>query len=447
MNNELTIPAKLSISKENPFKGDLFSRRALADKLTKYISRLKNGCVIGIDAPWGEGKTWFGQNWCNDLDAQNYKVLYIDSFKNDYIDDPFLLIASEIQLLIDADKTNSSEFKTKTASVIRAIMPITSKILMNAIIKNTLGISNATESIAQTIQEASEDVADEAKEWIEHSIATYQSDKKTLSNFVSLLSKFCSEQEKPVVIFIDELDRCKPTFAIQLIERIKHFFDVPNLVFILLTNRTQIESSIKGIYGSDTNASEYLGKFIHLFLKLPKKSNIFQPEENANRQYLIHLASNYKFDLNVQNNMGFIDAFAIISSVMNMSLRDLEQGMTVFMLNTANRELYPYLAWPIALKIKHPKIFYDIHSNSHRDVVQAHESSIDILKGFGQSDKEKYPESVFHYFRLLHERVLRDISEDDKQFLESNGPRIYYPHQKDGLIKQLIASVDVAFSK
>ena len=38
-------------------------------------------------------------------------------------------------------------------------------------------------------------------------------------------------KEPNLVFFIDELDRCRPTFAIELLERIKHLFDIPALLY------------------------------------------------------------------------------------------------------------------------------------------------------------------------------------------------------------------------
>ena len=83
-------PPKFAIDEKNPFNGDLFKRRELANQLTGYIERLRDGAVIAIDAPWGEGKSWFGRNWAADLKSQGYGVVYLDAFQHDYVEDPFL---------------------------------------------------------------------------------------------------------------------------------------------------------------------------------------------------------------------------------------------------------------------------------------------------------------------------------------------------------------------
>ncbi|MCM3608807.1 hypothetical protein M4D49_25315 [Cupriavidus pauculus] len=50
-----------------PFDGDLLERAAVARRLTTYLQRLEIGAVMAIDAPWGEGKTWFGRHWAKSL--------------------------------------------------------------------------------------------------------------------------------------------------------------------------------------------------------------------------------------------------------------------------------------------------------------------------------------------------------------------------------------------
>jgi predicted KAP-like P-loop ATPase len=70
------------------------------------------------------------------------------------------------------------------------------------------------------------------------------------------------------VFVIDELDRCRPPFAPEVLENIKHLFSVPNIVFILSMNRSQIEESIRCEYGTQVHASKYLQKFVgfgHIF--------------------------------------------------------------------------------------------------------------------------------------------------------------------------------------
>src|SRR6185437_6425840 len=76
------------------------------------------------------------------------------------------------------------------------------------------------------------------------------------------------ETQKPLVFVIDELDRCRPPFALELLEKIKHFFSVPRVVFVLVSSLSQLEAAARFAYG-DIDALTYLEKFFHLRLLFP----------------------------------------------------------------------------------------------------------------------------------------------------------------------------------
>ena len=73
---------------------------------------------------------------------------------------------------------------------------------------------------------------------------------------------------QPLVFIIDELDRCRPTFAIELLERVKHIFDVPNIVFVFGINRDELVKSLESVYG-DIDAGTYLRRFFDMEFVLP----------------------------------------------------------------------------------------------------------------------------------------------------------------------------------
>lgn len=74
----------------------------------------------------------------------------------------------------------------------------------------------------------------------------------------------------PIVIVIDELDRCRPDYALAVLEVIKHFFAVPKVHFILGINGEALESSVRARYGVDVDAESYLRKFINASFSLPR---------------------------------------------------------------------------------------------------------------------------------------------------------------------------------
>ena len=112
-------------------------------------------------------------------------------------------------------------------------------------------------------------------DWKEDAVATFNQEsnlfdefRKELTEAVKLLQNDETERESKdisesnLVIFVDELDRCRPTFAVQLLERIKHLFDIPKIVFVLSLDKKQMEASIKAVYGAEIDAAEYSTPFL-----------------------------------------------------------------------------------------------------------------------------------------------------------------------------------------
>lgn len=77
------------------------------------------------------------------------------------------------------------------------------------------------------------------------------------------------EHGNRLVIFIDELDRCKPSYAVQLLERIKHYFDDEHITFVFSVNTDQLQHTIKRHYGEGFDASRYLNRFFDWTMSLP----------------------------------------------------------------------------------------------------------------------------------------------------------------------------------
>ena len=143
--------------------------------------------------------------------------------------------------------------------------------------------------------------------------------------------------EKPLVFIVDELDRCKPEFAIRLIERIKHFFDIPKVVFVLAINKSQLEESINSFYGFSSEAN-YLEKFIDITVLLKAGQNNRIDYQKTVTQCL--------------NNLGFTgtpqedrEQFIVICNVYRPNNRQIIKIFNKFSLlnNKLNRHQYMFL--------------------------------------------------------------------------------------------------------
>ena len=174
------------------------------------------------------------------------------------------------------------------------------------------------------------DCAEEGSSMLEKEIDNYESQKGSLLEFRKELEKFVDEvcEKKPLIFIIDELDRCNPHYAVKVLERIKHLFNIPNIIFVLSIDKEQLSHSIRGYYGSDLiNANEYLKRFIDIEYALP------DPDVDSFCQYLFEYYNFQSFFFQAQdlsyNESGAIQSFLLTASTIfkykRLTLRQAEK--------------------------------------------------------------------------------------------------------------------------
>lgn len=350
---------------ENAWEGDLWGRKYLGERLTNYVDRLQCGAVLTLDARWGEGKTWFVKHWQKHLEHTDHHVIYLDAFANDYLDDPFLVITSEITNILSKDpktKKNVENLIKLSASIGTALLPSLPKVALtiglHLIGAGFLGglLQQGYQNAKDEVESLTEEASDRIKESIQEKIAGHEAEKKTLNDFKKYLTETVSKLDQPLVFIIDELDRCRPDFAIRLIERIKHFFDTPKIVFVLVMNKTQLLQSIKTFYGYDSEIQgDYLEKFVDFTIQFPSniadyhyeniiKEQLFRIGEltsldEVNELYFFTLALQLEKKLNARAFIRKINQFALLrtdNANKNLILLSYMMGVEPF----ANHQIY-----------------------------------------------------------------------------------------------------------
>lgn len=271
---------EIQIDQDDPFKYDRLERRPVANSLTNLLKTLKQPFVFSISAPWGMGKTTFIRMWEASLRKDGFTCLYFNAWENDFSNDPFISFVGEIEqhiqqgLVIPDNKKKSSDYlkrmKKVGGNLLKTASPLAIKLATYGIINN---VDELKELLGSGVEKT---ISDYMSKIAESEIKEYNLKKKSIKSFKEDLESFSKliskEQKYPVVFFIDELDRCRPTYAIELLESIKHLFSVDGIVFILAIDRNQIVQSIKSQYGLGMEADGYLRKFIDLDYYLPKPS-------------------------------------------------------------------------------------------------------------------------------------------------------------------------------
>lgn len=377
---------------------DIFERVALGEGLTHLVTFADDPLVIAIDADWGTGKSVFLKMWAGELRKLQIPVIYFDAYANDYVDDAFVSLASEIIRLAQQHKnTPRKRVKNLTEKAIGAskiLLRSAGKIAAKAATLGALDGSEAESLVKEMSDDLASDASDLADKYLEKLLTGADERRKTLEDFRSalselpgLLAKNTKKTESgdakvpPLIFIIDELDRCKPPFALDILERIKHVMSVRNVHFVLGVHIDQLCNSVKAQYGRDIDARTYLQKFIHVTVPLVDTA---EHENQSVATKFIQLLSNGMGSAAQSRHVELTNEFMLRYTLRtDLSLRGLEHVYTTLRLalGAANdRTLFiaPLVAGLAVLKLKHPHLY--------RKAKRGHLRYTEIEKVFGFDD-------------------------------------------------------------
>lgn len=383
--NKIWVGDKLNREEEGKWLIDY-----LIAKYNNNIDEKEKSFVLNLNADWGFGKTYFLENLKLELESRNHQVVYFDAWKNDFSDKPLLGFISEINNSLSDFMDNESSDIKKINKSIKDKLSIVSKsaapLIAGFVARQLIGASlEQVQNVFSDGNEENETDEPENNKVIEKQISSlvtkaaqaalvdHQNTKKAIDEFkdnLKILLEFINNKagiNMPLFIFVDELDRCRPTFSIDLLETIKHLFDVNGVYFIIATASDQLSHSINAIYGTNFESKLYLNRFFDQEYQLAK------PERDNYCDYLWnkYIGSESVFipaicdqfykekNENVDINILLFSKFAEFS---NASLRDIEQAVSIlYSINlTYESHIYSNIIFHLVFaKIRHPK-FYKI---------------------------------------------------------------------------------------
>ena len=259
-------PREIDVPEDDPFENDLLDRKEPVEVLTHLVGGLEGPCVLAVDAPWGAGKTTFLRIWAQYLRNHEFPVVQFNAWETDFSGDPFVALSTELAegLHEYADKSLEAKIedtKNGAKEVVRQAVPGLIRVL-------TAGILDVTPLLEQEVGQALASYAEERLSGYQEAQKSVQKFRCTLQDLANALSE--SRKNRPLIVVIDEADRCRPSYAVELLEIAKHLFSVDHIVFVLAVNRSELEHSIKALYGSGFDAEGYLRRFFDVDLRLPE---------------------------------------------------------------------------------------------------------------------------------------------------------------------------------
>lgn len=314
----LRVPSPVLEDHGWPSPEDKLGRQKEIENLTPVLLNVEAPLVLAIDAPWGAGKTTFIKLWQKYLETEGMISLYINCWENDFVEDPLLPMLSAMDGWLS--QINDDTVAKKAWESAKQKAPgLLKRLAVMGVKAGTLGSVDLDKDIESILAEAAGGVAGDI-------VDSFNAKKKVIDEFKELIAQAMDalpQDQQNLIIFIDELDRCRPTYAIEVLERMKHLFDIERVVFVIGINRKQLSKSLQGVYGPSFDGEHYLKRFIDLdyHLTIPDLGGYVKIRLNQNdiTQYF-STRQNGKSDLRsiAELIMGFSQRFGY-------QLRDIDQ--------------------------------------------------------------------------------------------------------------------------
>ena len=269
----------------NSIKDNTYYRNPDVKDFIEALGEIEGNMFISLDARWGEGKTFYVRQIEKTLEyvtkkmtgeepdvveklspyfqntaldsislKQSYLPIYYNAWLYDNHDDPLMSLIYTIVKKIKqyVETTLDKSKKEKLSNAISSLS-----------VSLNLGIFQISAS-GEGIRDAL--TVDD----ILNNIKTAEEIRELVKN---ILDSVINEKAQRLVIFVDELDRCKPSYAIEMLERIKHYFDDDRVIFVVSVKKEQLVHTISQYYGYGFDSTGYLNKFFDINAYLPEVSN------------------------------------------------------------------------------------------------------------------------------------------------------------------------------
>lgn len=271
---------EIAVTTDSPFKNDRLGREPFVKATADLLKAIREPFVVALNAPWGSGKTTTLRLLEPNLTAAGVTSVSFNAWEVDDATDPLVPLVATLHDRLLAikgygpgiDSSKVERLKTLGSAIVKHGAIAAVKVATAGLLD--LGVA------AEGIAKAAGDAAEKAGEGLSGDlIDVFKRERRAAQQFRILLQELIAYlkvtteagvDSPPLVLMIDELDRCRPTFAVAMLERIKHFFDVPGLVFVLALDLEQLKASTRKVYGTDLDATEYLRRFVDLELRLPR---------------------------------------------------------------------------------------------------------------------------------------------------------------------------------
>ncbi len=391
-------------------KSNTFNRAKDIQEFIEGLELIEGNGYISLDAKWGDGKTFFVRQIEETLKYFRAKMMETEEkpLKNlesyEYLKESEAIKLTNVEHLYLPVYYNAWMYDDHNDPLMSLLLVMTKQcggsyntnINMKSLGERLMTVASSLPisikkinpaMIVKNIQDGNMDILSAVK--------TEEDIKECVKN---VLKDIIVEKTEKLVIFIDELDRCKPSFAIEMLERIKHYFDDERIIFVVSLNKEQLIHTISNYYGSEFDATRYLNRFFDISVNLPEisryqKQNLqcFDSEKFWLTKIADDLSAYYGFSL--RDKLIYKSSIEAISQNVGDSYSSDKMYLIIF-------EVVVILLDMVDAKMK--KVFLEGKSNILIDLMPKLESYKKyILKIFGIDERDHAEEQLEEKYKLV----------------------------------------------
>ena len=234
-------------------KNNTLGNNSWINKCLNILLKMDNS-IIAFDANWGNGKTFLAKEFQMIIN-EKWEMLFnqrSESEFNNISDLNFKDIIDDSSYAIYYNAWEYDNENDPIASFLYYLLKILNKKIQTNTFKNISSnfVKNVIEKISFGWIKVSEEGEDNTIEKVLSSVIETETIREEIKK---LLNELREEKFNKLIIFIDELDRCRPTYALKIIEMIKHYLKMENILIVCMTDIKQLSHCIKSVYGDDYN--------------------------------------------------------------------------------------------------------------------------------------------------------------------------------------------------
>ncbi|YCM43040.1 P-loop NTPase fold protein [Verrucomicrobiaceae bacterium 227] len=263
-----------------------------AVNLTSFIETERDfvdeALLISLHGKFGQGKSTFFEMWKEYLVTERpprFAVISLNAWEADYDRDPLLAI---VMGFVKHFENEGQQEESEQLKKIGGRVAKFSASIANQVVRALTKID---------LLKAKEDSEEHEISILDRAcFEEYADRQEAFRGLKDLLREAVKQSPLPIIVMVDELDRCRPDYAVEYLETIKHIFDLDGLVFVLGVDRQSLSSSVRALFGESLKFDEYFRKFVHRNVNLPSfegRSPENHIQYNQIKKFVRHLVSQY----------------------------------------------------------------------------------------------------------------------------------------------------------